>query len=122
MKNRILIADDEPDLIEIAEAVLKRPGLEIVTTIDGSSTRKVLEQRDFDIVILDILIPKPDGLEIARWIRGNERTKKVPIIILSALSEEKIKNKAINIGVNEFFTKPFDFEILKHAVNKYLRK
>ncbi|MCH8013026.1 MAG: response regulator [Candidatus Marinimicrobia bacterium] len=120
MKKRILIADDEPDLIEIAVAFLERPEWEIVTTIDGVTTMKMLECNHFDLVILDILMPKPDGLKIARWIRGNEQTKNVPIIILSAISEENTLNKAINIGVNEFITKPFDFETLERTVSKYL--
>jgi len=81
---------------------------------------KALEQNDFDLVILDILMPKPDGLEIARWMRGNKRTKNVPIIISSAVSQENTQNKALNIRVNEFVTKPFDFETLEHTVSKYL--
>lgn len=120
MKKRILIADDEPDMLEIEEATLARTGREIITTGDGETTIEAIKTGKFNLIILDILMPKPGGIEIVRWIRKNKQAKRIPIIILSAMSQEYTREKAFNLGVDEFITKPVDLDLLDRIVTKYL--
>lgn len=120
MKKRILVADDEPDLVEIVAAVLENPEWEIQTSTDGKSAIAALEDNDYDLVLLDLLLPAPDGFDILRWIRANERTKDIPVIIVSGRSQEKTVQKALSLGANEFVTKPFEFDTLLSIAGKYL--
>lgn len=120
MKKRILVADDEPDLVEIMTAVLEKPGWEIQASTDGRSTIRALEQTVFDLVFLDLLLPEPDGFDILRWIRRNESTKEIPVIIISGRSQESTITRAQKLGANQFITKPFDFEVLRSVAANYL--
>jgi len=120
MKKRILVADDEPDLVEIITAVLEKPGWEIQASTDGRSTIRALEQTVFDLVFLDLLLPEPDGFDILCWIRRNESTKEIPVIIISGRSQENTITRAKKLGANQFIIKPFDFEVLRSVAANYL--
>jgi len=119
MNRRILVADDEPDLVEIITTVLEKTNCDIETCFDGKSTIQALKKTDFDLIILDLLMPEPDGFEILQWIRGHKRTKEIPVIVVSGRSQERAVTRAFELGANQFITKPFDFNDLTSTVNYY---
>ena len=101
--------------------VLDRPDWEIDAVYDTSLVFDKLMSGSIDLVILDLLMPKPDGYEILDWIRGNESTKHIPVIIISASSREDTQKRVFESGANEFITKPFDFLALETIVQTYLK-
>ncbi|MBC8213061.1 response regulator [Desulfobacula sp.] len=120
MKKYILVADDEPDILDIVITTLARPEWDIVTATDGPATMDRIKKQHFDLIILDVLMPEPNGLEIARYLRKNDTTKDIPIIIISAVSRENVIQTIKEIGVNDFIIKPFNLDTFEQKVTGYL--
>tara|TARA_B100000315_G_C14587849_1_gene594101 strand:- start:3326 stop:3700 length:375 start_codon:yes stop_codon:yes gene_type:complete len=120
VQKRILITDDEPDLLEILEAVIDKPDWEIVTTGDGKTTIEQLEHNDFDLIILDLLMPEPDGFEVLKWIRKTKRTKELPVVVISAYCHDTTIETVMELGANHFLKKPIGFSDFKTAVNRFV--
>lgn len=120
MTKQILIVEDEPDLMEITTSVVEKEGREISAVFEGSSAMDALTSKPFDLVILDLLIPEPDGFHILTWIRENEATQDLPVIIISASSQENTVKKVLSLGATKFISKPFKFEELAQSVKTVL--
>ena len=103
-KKRILIVDDDPAILRLLNTNLKARGYEVITATNGEESLEAA-QRDFiDLIILDIMMPKVDGVEVCRRIR---EWSNVPIIMLSARGNEKDKVKCLDLGADDYLTKPF---------------
>jgi two-component system KDP operon response regulator KdpE len=103
-KKHILIVDDDPAILRLLSTNLKARGYEICTATDGEESLEAV-QRDFiDLIILDLMMPKIDGVEVCRRIR---EWSDVPIIILSARGDENDKVKCLELGADDYLTKPF---------------
>lgn len=112
---RVLVVDDEPDLVRILQFGLKAAGYEVESASDGQEGLKKAREMKPDIILLDLMLPKLDGYKVCRLLKFDERYKHIPIMILSARTQEGDQTLAHEMGANRFMTKPYDFqEILGH--------
>lgn len=112
---RVLVVDDEPDLIRILEFGLRAAGYQVEIAADGQEGLKKAREIRPDIILLDLMLPKLDGYKVCRLLKFDERYRQIPIIILSARTQEGDQNLAKEMGANRFITKPYEFsEILTH--------
>ncbi len=112
---RVLVVDDEPDLIRILEFGLKAAGYDVDIASDGQDGLKKAREMRPDIILLDLMLPKLDGYKVCRLLKFDERYRHIPIIILSARTQEGDQTLAKEMGANLFITKPYEFgEILGH--------
>mgnify|MGYP001564183146 FL=1 len=112
---RVLVVDDEPDLIRILEFGLRAAGYQVDIAADGQEGLKKARELRPDIILLDLMLPKLDGYKVCRLLKFDERYRHIPIIILSARTQEGDQALAKEMGANRFITKPYEFsEILSH--------
>lgn len=116
---KILIVDDEKPISDIIKFNLTKEGYEIVTAFDGKEANQVFEEEKPDLVILDLMLPEMDGLEVAKEIR---KTSHIPIIMLSAKDSEFDKVIGLEIGADDYVTKPFSNRELLARVKAHLRR
>jgi two-component system KDP operon response regulator KdpE len=118
-KTRVLIVDDELETLKYVGANLKARGYEVVTAADGSEALKKADEDVFDLILLDITMPGPDGFAVCAAIR---KTSTVPIIMLSARGQEKDKVRALDLGADDYITKPFGIDELLARIRSALRR
>jgi len=104
---KILIVDDEPFILKSLTFVLRKEGLQVETATNGIEAMEKIQKEHPDIVFLDIMMPKMNGLEVCQWIRETPALKDTYVIILTAKGQEADREKGIKIGANEYMTKPF---------------
>lgn len=105
MAKKILIVEDDTFLQGLAATKLSREGYEVVTASNGDDAVRKLETETLDFVLLDLVLPGVDGFGILEKIRGNDKTKSLPVIIFSNLAEDKDIKHAKELGANEFMIK-----------------
>ena len=114
---KVLLVDDRDDNLVLLEAVLEPLGLDLVTATSGAEALGALLVDEFAVVVLDVQMPDMDGFETARLIKGRERTRLVPIIFLTAISNERHHHLAgYQVGAVDYISKPFDADILRAKV------
>lgn len=118
-KQSILVVDDEKDIREVIEIYLMNDGFNVITACDGLEALEKLKNNDIDLIILDIMMPKLDGIRTCLKIREE---KKMPIIMLSAKSEDSDKILGLNIGADDYVIKPFNPLELVARVKSQLRR
>ncbi|HET9424529.1 MAG TPA: diguanylate cyclase [Gemmatimonadaceae bacterium] len=118
---RILIVDDHEDNVELLRARLESWGFETLTARDGAEALSVIETRLPDLVLLDIMMPKIDGIEVARRVKNNPDLPFIPIIMQTALDSTENKVEGLEAGADDYITKPIDFPELKARVKSMLR-
>ena len=118
-EQRILVVDDEPSIREVVSLYLKRSGFQVTTAQDGQVALDLLARQGFDLVVLDLMLPKVDGLEITRRLRATTDT---PIIMLTARSEEIDRILGLELGADDYVTKPFSPQELVSRVRAVLRR
>ena len=106
-KNRILVIEDENLMNRTIEFQLKKDGYEVDTAMDGKNGLAKVEANDYDLVILDIMLPYLNGLEILAKMKQNDAKKDIPVIIISATGLEDTVLEGFKLGANDFITKPF---------------
>lgn len=116
---KILVVDDEKPISDIIKFNMVKEGYEVVTAFDGREALEMFEAERPDILILDLMLPELDGLEVARTIR---KTSNVPIIVLSAKDNEFDKVIGLEIGADDYMTKPFSNRELQARVKAILRR
>ena len=119
MAQRILVVDDEQSIRTIVEYALKDAGFEVVTAGRGDDALAVMERDPIDLVVLDVMLPGMDGLEVCQKIRAE---RSVPIIMLSARGEELDKVLGLELGADDYVTKPFSPRELVSRVKANLRR
>ncbi len=127
-KSIILVVDDQSQNIELLEAHLAPQGYEIVKATSGEEALSKLAHNQIDLVLLDIMMPKMSGLEVLERLRADEKTKTIPVVMVTALKETEDKIKALEAGCDDFISKPFDkVELLARVksilkISHYLRQ
>ena len=116
---KILVCDDDKDIIEAIDIYLTQEGYEVLKAYDGDEAIKVLKRNEVDLLIMDVMMPRLDGIRATLKIREN---MSLPIIILSAKSEDADKILGLNIGADDYMTKPFNPLELVARVKSQLRR
>ncbi|MBI4329533.1 MAG: response regulator transcription factor [Chloroflexi bacterium] len=117
--SRILVVDDEPQTIRYVSANLRARGYEVLTATDGLEALKLASENVLSLILLDLMMPGPDGFEVCSRIREESD---VPIIVLSARGREQDKVRALDLGADDYLTKPFGIEELLARVRAALRR
>jgi DNA-binding response OmpR family regulator len=117
---RILVVDDVPENVRLLEAVLGAHGYEVVSATDGRTALELAVSAQPDLVLLDVMMPQPDGYVVCRRLREQEETAVLPVIMLTA-SERSEKTKGIEVGADDFIPKPFDRDELLTRIRSLLR-
>ncbi|MDF2751885.1 MAG: putative OmpR family two-component response regulator [Gaiellaceae bacterium] len=115
----LLVVDDEPIVREVVIRYLEREGYRTLEAEDGEVARDVLARSSPDIVVLDVMLPGADGLELCRWIRS---TSELPVIMLTARGEEADRIVGLELGADDYVTKPFSPRELAARVKTVLRR
>ena len=116
---RILIVEDEPDIQELLSAYLRDAGYETAAAGDGAAALDAFESAPFDLVLLDVMLPKVDGFEVCHRIR---RSSQVPVVMLTALDGEAQQLRGFGLDIDDYVTKPFSMPVLLEKIRVILRR
>ncbi len=119
---KILIADDEPDILEIIQYNLQREGYDVYTAKDGDEALVKAKQVKPDLIILDIMMPKKTGVEVCEMLRAQAAFKDTLIIFLTALNDESSQMKGLDTGADDYVNKPISPKLLLSRVNALFRR
>ncbi len=119
---KVLVVDDEPDAVELVSFNLKAAGYEVVTADDGNEAIKRARQHSPDLVLLDVMLPEVDGLEVCKLLRRDPVTSGVPIIMLTAKAAEIDRVLGLELGADDYMTKPFSPRELVLRVKNLLKR
>ena len=122
MAASILIVEDEESILELIAINLHQAGFNPIRSLSAEFAEKIIQKNLPDLIILDWMLPGMDGAEFAKRIRGSSTTRKIPIIMLTAKSEEDNKLKGLNIGADDYMTKPFSPKELIARIKAILRR
>ena len=118
---KILIVDDEHDIVESLKFVLESADYTCYCAYNGEDGLKLAKEIMPDLMILDVMMPKINGYKISRLLKYDNKYKDIPILMVTARSQEEDKLIGEETGVDEYITKPFDLDDVVDRVNKYLR-
>ncbi len=121
-KERILVVDDEEDILELLDYNLSREGFAVVRAASGEQALKSAREAPPDLVLLDLMLPGIHGLDLCKRFRADERLASVPIIIVSAKGEESDVVAGLELGADDYVTKPFSVRMLLARVRAVLRR
>ena len=119
MNETILVVDDEPKIVQLARDYLEKSGFKVLTSGDGQQALAITRQEHPDLIVLDLMLPGMDGLDVCRAIR---RESDVPIIMLTARAEETDQLIGLELGADDYITKPFSPRALVARVRALLRR
>ena len=121
-KKKILVVEDEPNIIKLISFILKSSGYEVVEAEIGAEGIKKAKSEKPDMIILDVMMPKMDGFEVAKKLKADSATRNIPILMLSSKAQFEDKMKGIDSGDTDYITKPFDKEDLVQKVKECLEE
>jgi len=122
LKPKILVVDDEPDALELIEFNLKAGGYDVVTAADGAEAVKKARAVAPDLILLDLMLPEIDGLEVCKILRRDANTAATPIIMLTAKAAEIDRVLGLELGADDYVTKPFSPRELSLRIKNLLRR
>lgn len=117
LHKKILVVDDDEGSRELLSVSLGNQNYEVLTAKDAKEAQELLNQNVPDLVLVDIMMPGMNGMELCRWMKAQPKFKEVPIIQISALADIGTIQDAIEVGIMAFVTKPIDFEMLNQKIN-----
>ncbi len=121
-KKKILLVDDEEDLVAMVKMRLEASGYEVVTAYDGQEALDKARDINPDLIILDIMLPKMDGYKVCRMLKFDEKYKKIPIIMFTARVQESDRLTGQQVGADAYITKPFEPAALLDKIQELLAK
>ncbi|HEY7727706.1 MAG TPA: response regulator [Candidatus Eisenbacteria bacterium] len=119
-KGKILVVDDEIYIVHILDFSLGMEGYEVVTALDGEQALEKVKSERPDLIVLDIMMPKLDGYEVCKTIKGNPDTAHIPVILLSAKGRNVDQKMGFDVGADDYITKPFSPRKLVERINQLL--
>jgi DNA-binding response OmpR family regulator len=122
VKPKILVVDDEPEAVELLEFNLKQAGYAVTTAGDGAEALKKARTQTPDLIVLDVMLPEMDGFEICKSLRLDSATAKIPIIMLTAKAAEIDRILGLELGADDYLTKPFSPRELLLRIKKILAR
>jgi DNA-binding response OmpR family regulator len=121
-QKKIMIVDDEADLVETVRFPLEMEGFNVMVSYNGEDALNKAREESPDLIILDLMLPKLDGYKVCRLLKFDEKYKHIPILMLTAKTQDKDKILGTETGANEYITKPFEMDDLLEKVKTYLNK
>jgi DNA-binding response OmpR family regulator len=121
MKQKILVVDDEPDAVELIEFNLKGAGYDVVRAADGEEALKKARMTLPDLIILDLMLPEVDGMEVCKLLRRDQKTSGIPVVMVTAKAGEIDRVLGLELGADDYVTKPFSPRELVLRVKRLLR-
>jgi two-component system, OmpR family, alkaline phosphatase synthesis response regulator PhoP len=121
-KARILVVEDEEEIMELVTYNLSREGYIVDAVASGEDAIRSVNARPPDLLLLDLMLPGVDGLEVCKYVKGNNTTRDIPIIMLTARSEEADVVTGLELGADDYITKPFSRRVLLARVKAVLRR
>ncbi len=121
-QERVLVVEDEPNIREIINFNLENWGFEVIQATDGETALAMAEEYSPDLILLDLMLPKMDGIEVCRRLKGGFWTSRIPVIMLTAKKEIKDKVRGMEVGADDYITKPFSREELEARVKMVLSR
>ena len=121
-KKRILVVDDEPDIVTGISDSLAFEGYDIIIANDGQAALNMARSENPDLIILDIMLPKIDGYKVCRLLKFDKKKKHIPIIMLTAKTQDSDKKTGKDMRADEYMCKPFDQDELLKNIKKLLRE
>ena len=122
MPKKILIIDDEKDIVDLISYNLEKEGFATVKAYDGEDALKLVKAQKPDLIILDLMLPGMRGLEVCKFIRKNPETETLPIIMLTAKGDEVDKILGLEMGADDYITKPFNVRELIARIHAVMRR
>ena len=122
MKDKILVVEDEPDILDLVSYNLKQAGFEVEPVEDGETALKRVEAKPIDLVVLDLMLPGIDGLEVCRLLKQNPEHKDLPVLMLTARAEEVDRIVGLELGADDYLVKPFSPRELVLRIRAILRR
>ncbi len=119
-KKKILIVDDERDIVKALTIRLKSSGYDVVTAFDGAQALFMAHKESPDLILLDIRMPAGDGFSVIEKLKESERTRQMPVVILTGSPEKNAEGRAREVGARFYIKKPYDPEELLDAVKRAL--
>jgi DNA-binding response OmpR family regulator len=121
MKPKILVVDDEPDVVQLIEYNLKGAGYDVVTAADGAEALEQARSSSPNLIILDLMLPEVDGLDVCKVLRRDRSTAGIPIVMLTAKASETDRVLGLELGADDYVTKPFSPRELVLRVKRLLK-
>jgi DNA-binding response OmpR family regulator len=121
-KKRILIVDDEEDILSVLKFRLEANDYEVLTASDGQEGLNKARSEKPDLIILDLMLPKIDGYKVCRMLKFDENYKAIPIVIFTAKDQKKDEDLGKEMGADAYVTKPFEAEVLLEKIRELLKK
>lgn len=121
-RKKALVVDDEQHIVELIQFNLESNGFNVVSSDNGEDAIMIAQNEMPDVIILDLMLPGIDGFEACKKIRSNEKTNKIPIIMLTAKGEETDKVLGLELGADDYLTKPFSVRELLARIKAVLRR
>jgi two-component system phosphate regulon response regulator PhoB len=121
-RERILVVEDEEDIRELLRYNLEKEGLQVTAAVSGEEGLALVDQTLPDLVLLDLMLPGMDGLEVCRRLKSDDRTRRLPLIMLTAKGEEADIVAGLELGADDYVTKPFSPRVLLARVRAVLRR
>ncbi|MEO0115775.1 MAG: response regulator [candidate division WOR-3 bacterium] len=122
MAKRILVVDDEARVLAVIQKRLESAGYEVITAMDGTEGLKKAREENPDLIILDLILPKLNGYQVCAILKRDSYYKKIPILMLTARSQERDIEEGMRVGADAYMTKPFKNEVLLEQVKQLLAK
>ena len=121
-KNKILIVEDEQDIRDLLIFNLQKEGFKVESADNGDSALSLIRKNNFDLILLDLMLPGIGGFDLTRILKNDKKTSKTPILMLTAKGEESDIVKGLELGADDYMTKPFSIKVLIARINKILIK
>lgn len=121
MSAKILIVDDDPHITTMLVRMLRREGYNPITAADGREALEIVAREHPDLILLDVTMPHIDGFTVCQQLKDNEHTALIPVTMLTGLDDREHRQRGIEVGADDFLTKPFEYSLLRARIHSQLR-